>query len=122
MDNKEIIKKIYAEVFNEHNLSITKDFIREDYIQHNPRVENGREGFDRFFKDMYTKFPGFRIDIKHIVAEGDYVVVHTHATGANLERGAAVVDIYRLENSKLAEHWDVIQPVPENSVNGNTMF
>ncbi len=120
MSNKEIIKRVYEVIFNGHNLEAVTDFIREDYIQHNPRVEAGREGFVKFFREMYAKHPDFKINIKHLIAEGDFVVVHTHATGTGAERGAAVVDIYRLENGQLAEHWDVIQPIPENAI--NSMF
>ena len=119
-ENKEIIRRVYQEIFNGHNLALTKEFIKEDYIQHNPRVEPGRAGFEKFFKEMFARSPGFRLDVKHMIAEGDYVVVHIHALGTNLERGAAVVDIYRLENGKLAEHWDVIQPIPEDAI--NSMF
>ncbi len=122
MNNKEIIKGLYAEVFNGHNLEATKNFIKEDYIQHNPRVENGREGFVKFFKETFGRHPKFKIEIKHLIADGDYVAVHTHATGMNLQLGAAVVDIYRLEDGKVAEHWDVIQNIPETSINGHTMF
>ncbi|MBN1367501.1 MAG: ester cyclase [Dehalococcoidales bacterium] len=122
MNNKEIIRRVYADIFNGRNLALIKDFIREDYIQHNPEVDNGIEGVVKYFNQLFTKFPHFRIDIKRIIAEGDYVVVHTNAVGVDLPQGAAVVDIYRLENGKIVEHWDVIQPVPEKTANGHTMF
>ena len=122
MDNKDIILKVYEEIFNGHNLAVCSKYIKEDYIQHNPVVENGITGFEKFFNKMFTRTPDFHFDIKHLIAEGDYVVVHGHATTGKTGRGGAVVDIYRLENGKLAEHWDVLQQVPETTANGNTMF
>ena len=122
MDNKEVIRKFYAEVFNGHDLAAAEKYIRNDYIQHNPRVENGLDGFKKFFTMMFARSPGFHFDIKLLIAEDDYVVVHGNATGTGISLGGAVVDIYRLENGRLAEHWDVLQQVPETSVNGHTMF
>ena len=53
---------------------------------------------------------------------GDLVWLHVHSTNGAGDRGRAIVDIFRVENGRIAEHWDVVQPVPEKSANGNTMF
>jgi len=123
MTNKEVVEKLYEVVFNGRNLDAAGEFIHENYIQHNPRAQTGLEGFKNFVRDaLFANFPEFRINIKRIIAEGDYVAVHTHAIPEAGSRGNAVVDIYRFENGKIAEHWDVIQPVPESTVSGNGMF
>ncbi|MBN1367500.1 MAG: ester cyclase [Dehalococcoidales bacterium] len=122
MNNKEIIQKVYTEIFNGRNLALMKDFIKEDYIQHNPQCENGLEGVIKFFKELMVKFPDFRLDIKRIIAEGDYVVLHCHMVGVDVPQGVAIMDIFRLENGKIAEHWDVVQPIPEKTASGNAMF
>jgi len=128
MNNKEIIQRFYDEIFNGHQVASAVDFLKEDYIQHNSGIGTGREGFIRHFRDeFFKKYPNFKTNIKRIIAEGEYVVVYLNATGTNImganpERGLAIVDIYRFENGKLAEHWDVVQPVPEKSENSNTMF
>lgn len=74
------------------------------------------------FRDLFKKYPGYHASIKRIIAEGDYVVVHNHTVTGPNDRGNAIVDIFRIEDGKIAEHWDVIQPVPEHSANQNTMF
>ena len=63
-----------------------------------------------------------RFDFKRFVAEGDLVVVHSHLVRKPGDRGMAVMDIFRLENGKIVEHWDVLQEVPESPANNNTMF
>ena len=71
---------------------------------------------------LKEKFPNSRSEIKRAWAEGDYVILHVHSVREPGQRGRAIVDIFRLENGKIVEHWDVIQDVPEKSANDNTMF
>ena len=71
--------------------------------------------------------PGYRRNklaqfLKRIFADGDYVIVHVHAVREPGTRGNAIIDIFRLEDGKVVEHWDVIQPIPEKSANDNGMF
>jgi predicted SnoaL-like aldol condensation-catalyzing enzyme len=63
-----------------------------------------------------------QMETKRIVAEGDLVVIHSHLILKPGNRGSAVVEIFRLENDKIVEHWDVAQEIPETSANNNTMF
>jgi len=70
----------------------------------------------------FTKNPTARSEIKRAVAEGDLVFLHVHAKSSETDRGMAVVDIFRVENGKVVEHWDVVQPIPEKANNSNTMF
>jgi predicted SnoaL-like aldol condensation-catalyzing enzyme len=57
-----------------------------------------------------------------VFADGDYVLLHVHRMRTPGTRGDAIVDIFRLQDGKIAEHWDAIQPIPETSANANTMF
>jgi predicted SnoaL-like aldol condensation-catalyzing enzyme len=92
------------------------------YRQHNPGSPDGPEPFIRLVKWLAQKYPSFRLDLKRILAEGDLVVTHSHLIREPGDRGMAVVDIFRLENGRIVEHWDVVQEIPETSANNNTMF
>ena len=97
-------------------------YLGPHYRQHNPGAKDGAEPFIGFVKWFAQTYPDFRMEPKRIVAEGDTVVQHSHLILKPGERGRAVVDIFRLENGKIVEHWDVVQEVPETSANNNTMF
>jgi predicted SnoaL-like aldol condensation-catalyzing enzyme len=81
------------------------------------------EGVRKFVAWIMANHPDAHGEIKRVFADGDYVILHGHWHGlSDNPRGEAVVDIFRLENGKMAEHWDVIQPIPETAANNNTMF
>lgn len=109
MENKDIVRNFIEDIFNKHDLSLVKNYLAEDYHQHNPHVQQGADGFIAFFTGMFERAPGFRQEIVHLVAEGDLVVAHVRARGIVPNKHNKVVDIYRLENGRLAEHWDVLQ-------------
>jgi predicted SnoaL-like aldol condensation-catalyzing enzyme len=93
------------------------------YRQHNPLIEDGMEGVKKFITWIMSNHPDARGEIKRVFADGDHVILHSHWYGlSDNSRGEAVVDIFRLEDGKVFEHWDVIQPIPETSANANTMF
>jgi predicted SnoaL-like aldol condensation-catalyzing enzyme len=97
-------------------------YLGPHYRQHNPGAADGPEAFIRYVKWFVQTYPDFRIESKRIIAEGDYVVLHSHVIRQPDDRGMAVVDIFRFENGKIVEHWDVVQEIPEKSANTNTMF
>lgn len=102
-----------------------RQYISADkYIQHNPQAPDGREAFIQGFAAFVEK-TGFRCVIKRVLADGDLVAVHSHCKqkpNDGKERGSAVVDIFRVENDLIVEHWDVEQAVPAKAANKNTMF
>lgn len=121
--NKAIVRAFYEMSFRDHQPTrAAQTFIGDKYIQHNPRVPNGAAAFYSFFEKYFKENPFASSTIKRMVAEGDLVVLHAHAKSNPEDRGRAIIDIFRVENGKIVEHWDVIQEVPERSANGNTMF
>jgi predicted SnoaL-like aldol condensation-catalyzing enzyme len=97
-------------------------YIGPNYRQHNPGSADGSESLITTMKWFTQNFPELRMETKRIIAEGDLVVLHSHLILKPGDRGSAVVEIFRLENGKIVEHWDVAQEIPEKSANDNTMF
>jgi predicted SnoaL-like aldol condensation-catalyzing enzyme len=96
--------------------------VHETYVQHNPTIGNGPEDAMALIAGLVAT-PGFHASVKRIVADGDLVAVHMHVRFSEAENsGMAVMDMFRLENGKIVEHWDVIQEVPTETVSGNSMF
>ncbi|MDW3036878.1 MULTISPECIES: ester cyclase [Bacillus cereus group] len=120
--NKKMVVDFYNEVFNKHNIDIIPKYVSEDYKQHNPFVADGRKAFMDFFKEDFVKNPNSSAEIKRVVAEGDTVALHVHSRTNSQDKGVAIVDIFRIEDGKIVEHWDVIQEIPNEAANNNTMF
>lgn len=109
--NKEIIRRFYQEFFNDHIVESADRYVREDYIQHNPGVEQGREALKSAFGQKFLAHPDFCLKIQMLIAEQDMVAVYLKNVDKSGNTKCRVVDIYRLEDGMLAEHWDVLQPV-----------
>jgi predicted SnoaL-like aldol condensation-catalyzing enzyme len=121
--NKKTVLDFYEKAINQKDFEAASVHFGDVYIQHNPGAPDGKEGLKGFIAFLKEKLPNYHSEIKKVWAEGDYVILHIHAVASPGERGDAVVDIFRLDaNGKVVEHWDVIQPVPENPANSNTMF
>lgn len=121
--NKNTVKGFYDMAFNQKQPEeAVKRYLGPYYRQHNPNAADGPEPFIGFVKWITGANPGLRVEFKRLVAEGDLVVVHSHNVAVPGTRGKAVIDIFRLEEGKIVEHWDVVQEVPETAKNNNTMF
>lgn len=120
--NKKVVLDFYEKGLNQKDFDAAAKHFGPKYIQHNPTAPDGIEGFKAFIAFRKDKFPNARSEIKRAFAEGDYVILHVHGVREPGERGVAIVDIFRLENGKIVEHWDVVQPIPEKAANDNGMF
>ena len=121
--NKRLVREFYDMAFNQRKpAEAAAKYVGTRYRQHNPTVGDGREGFVNGIGGFLSAVPDLHVEFKRLLAEGDLVAVHSQFLPAPGARGTAVVDIFRLENGKIVEHWDVAQDVPEKSANENTMF
>ncbi len=121
--NKRLAKECLDMIFNQHDpqQAIAK-YLSPHYRQHNPEAGDGPQGVLEYALPFIRANPDMRMDFKRVIAEGDLVAVHSHLIPNHSDIGRAVVDIFRVEDGKLAEHWDVIEPVARQSRNHNTMF
>jgi predicted SnoaL-like aldol condensation-catalyzing enzyme len=120
--NKKTVIAFYEAGLNQKDFAKAAQYFGPRYIQHNPNAADGPEGFKRFVEFLREKFPQSHSEIRQVFADGDYVILHVHAVREPGTRGNAIVDIFRLENGKIVEHWDVVQPIPEHAANANGMF
>jgi len=95
-------------------------YVAPGYIQHNPGLPDGRDAAVAALTPMFTS-PGFHADLKRILADGDYGLIHLHGYRDG-ERGCAVMDMYRVADGQIVEHLDVIQPVPATAHNNHPLF
>lgn len=123
--NKQIVVNFYTKAFVEQKPREAAElYISEKtYIQHNPHVKDGRtafiEFFEPYFKDHSERTPS---KIKRVIADGNLVALHVESAGRPGESSVAIVDIFRVEDGKIVEHWDVIQVTPKQTASGNSMF
>jgi predicted SnoaL-like aldol condensation-catalyzing enzyme len=120
--NRQIVEAFLDLINRERRIrEAFEQYVSEDYIQHNPRVGNGRESAIELITEL-SATPGFSPVLKRIIAEDDLVVTHIHIQFDDKSADLAVMDMWRLHDGTIVEHWDVIQPVPAESASGNSMF
>ena len=120
---REVATKFFDEFYTKKQVrSAFETWVAPGYIQHNPMAATGRDAAIAFLEPFFKSNPQISYSIKRVIADGDLVAVHSHGTFSAGDRGMAIVDIVKIVDCKVVEHWDVIQAVPEQSMNTNTMF
>jgi predicted SnoaL-like aldol condensation-catalyzing enzyme len=123
MTAREVLDEFIPLFFEQRNAKLAFErWVHPDYKNHNPFAATGRDAAVNFLQPFFDANPQARYIVHRVIADGDLVAVHNEAR-FNLEGPpSAVVDIFRVENCKIVEHWDVVQQVPERSMNDNGMF
>lgn len=121
--NLEIVKDFWNRFFNEHDENAINDYLASPYTQHNPYIPDGIEAFRNYFVTAFKKeLNKASSEIISIHSTKDLVFIHNLVKNNLNDRGYAAVDIFRVKNKKIVEHWDVVQIMPETSLNPHPMF
>ena len=123
--NKQNAMSFYDLMFNQcRPKEAVEQYVGASYTQHNPHVADGKGAFIAYFERMAVEFPGKQVNFKRALAEGNLVVLHCHQVWpTDKSKDWAGIDIFRFDDDgRIVEHWDVLQVVPDEPKNSNTMF
>jgi predicted SnoaL-like aldol condensation-catalyzing enzyme len=120
--NKELVLAFYKKLIGEKDYEGARRYMGSEYRQHAPYAADGHAGVAEWVRKFKEAFPQHHYEVKKIIAEGDLVMLHLHGKSGLHPYGESVIDIFRIEDGKVVEHWDIIQPIPESADNANSMF
>ncbi len=120
--NLRLVRRIYAEVLGPINSRSVDALFDPEYIQHNPNAATGAQGLKDMLDRAKGKYPHAEHRVKRLLVDGDLVAAHVHVIFNPGDAGFAVVDIFRIAKGRIAEHWDVMQPITGGSKNNNGRF
>ena len=120
--NKKLVLAFYQKMIGDKDPDAARQFMGEHYVQHSAYARDGFEGVAEFARSFKRDFPNHRYEVKKVIAESDFVVLHLHGINGMSPHGEQVVDMFRVKDGKVCEHWDVIQPIPGDSSNPNGTF
>jgi predicted SnoaL-like aldol condensation-catalyzing enzyme len=120
--NLDLVLRMYREVLVAMDSAQVDRFIAPHYVQHSSLAEPTVAALKAFLDRVRVESPDARQTIHRSLVDGDMVMVHVHVERWPGDPGLAVVDIFRCDGGMIVEHWDVIQDVPAQPVNSNSMF
>jgi len=120
--NLKLVRTVYDEVLEPLDPARVDRYFRADYIQHSPMAETGAEGLMAFLAWAKLVSPDAHHEVKRMFADGDHVIAHVHVVITPGTPGVAVIDIFRIEEGLIAEHWDASQELNGHSANANGVF
>ncbi|MFG2115654.1 ester cyclase [Streptomyces sp. NPDC048718] len=117
--NTALVTDFMNTVWNQGATDLADKYVAEDLIQHNPNLPDGRTALTTLIATLRGRLPQMHFAIERTAADGDLVFVHSLFTPAPGQNGQAVVDIYRIQDGLIAEHWDVHQDIPATTASGH---
>ncbi len=110
-NNKKMVYDFFTQVINNRDVTAADRYLTEGYIQHNPGITTGREGFKAYFTNMFKTFTQTKVHILKILAEGDEVVIYCEHQLSNRLTSLKMktIDVWRIEDDLIAEHWDAVE-------------
>ena len=115
--NAEVVRDFIQHLMNDHDFEYIKEkYGDHPYKQHNQSMEDGLTGVLRVVSSFAKRYPDYTYDVKHFYVDGPFVTVHSHATNnrkhrGNPQKGMNIMDIWKVENGIIKEHWDAVQPI-----------
>ena len=120
-NNKKVVTAAYQRIFGDLDIHAVDDCLSKDFIQHNPTIADGPDGVKALVQMLASQgTPRQKIEFKHVAAEDDIVFLHSRYEMGGKEW--RFIDIYRVENNKLVEHWDAMMQMPDQRANNNPLF
>ena len=120
--NRNLILDIYKHVLGPLDSSRVDDYMATDYIQHSPMAKTGAAGLKTFLDWARANTPHAEHHVKRVFVDGDFIIAQVHVIIHPGDQGNVVIDIFRIENGRVAEHWDAVQPITAESANSNGVF
>jgi predicted SnoaL-like aldol condensation-catalyzing enzyme len=120
--HKKSVLAFYEEAVNRKDFERASQYLGPHYTQHNQNAADGAEGLKKYITFLRENYPQSHSEIKHVFTDSNYVILHVHAVREPGTPGIAIVDIFRLENGKIVEHWDVHEAIINKPANQNGMF
>lgn len=121
-ENRRLVLAFHDAFFNRRDVAAAERYVAAEYREHDPRIGDGRQALMEFSRREFTRNPQRSARLVRSAADEDMVFLYLHATSAPDDRGEAVVEMFRLHEGKIVEHWRVAQPVPADPANPNAMF
>lgn len=120
--NRQTVLAFYDAFFNRHDLSAADRYVALDCREHTPGLADGRRALQDAYATFFQHHPDAKVEVVRSIAQGNLVVLHVHAIPGPDAQGTAVVDIFRVLDDKVVEHWSVSQPVPASDPDGKGVF
>jgi predicted SnoaL-like aldol condensation-catalyzing enzyme len=118
MDNSEPVRGFLDVAFNQRQpIKAFELYCGNAYVQHNTHAPAGGPASAEFLESFVGQHPGTSIDIKRVLVDGEFVMTHSHIKLTEDELGAVAMDIFRVREGKIVEHWDAVAAIPENATN-----
>ncbi|MEP6628764.1 MAG: nuclear transport factor 2 family protein, partial [Ginsengibacter sp.] len=111
----------YKMAFEGNPAKAVELYVGGEYIQHNPAVKNGTDGFTEYFERMHKEYPNKSVKFIRTVSENDLVAFYSHRAWPDNDEYVTLY-FFRFDNGKIVEHWDSIQQIPKASANKNKMY
>jgi len=121
--NRKLVLDCYQTQWRTRDFDRVRHHFTDDFVDHNPDVPGGNlDGLAKYFAEFQERFPDIELEIRRVIVDGDFVALHVRGRLTPDAPADSVMEIFRLNNGRLAEHWEVVQSTPQDSPNPVAMF